>query len=787
MVRLLHLSVWVLLLGLLSGCGDPVGKTWLTREEAAWARQHPVVDVYVLRSKPLPERKNSGVPFKGMEAYFLQYVEAQTGLRFNIVQAHSVQELMAATQGGRAMMLASINQDAIGDLNLNKHYYFTQPYSSQPLMAITRRDHPVVYDFNNLHGQKVAFIFNDNSRSWLLGDNASLKLVPVETPTQALLAIQERRADVGLVPETYARFLLRHRFPELTSSGALPGYYAIYRMGVSKSQPLLYAILRRSLERMSADDVDAARSAWEEQVAARPSVYNVFRSYAGEGIVLVLLFFALLLAIRTTTKLLRKARMGEAAKSEFLAVVSHEIRTPMNAIIAAGELLQTMPLGEQQRELVLQSNLAANSMLQLLNNILNASRLDAGQERLEPFFVDVGGILEGLVRLYALAAKMKGLELHYVCNLPPRALCLDPSHLQRVLHNLISNAIKFTDQGAVTLKADFREGKPGAERGWLVCQVMDTGIGVPLAAQKTIFDAFVQADADINRKFGGSGLGLAICKRLVELMRGRIALDSDGVSGATFTITLPVQLGQELARREPEPPLAEPPQKVGQGQLVLVVEDHPANQLMICEQLRQLGCATTVASTGLSSLSILKGKPDIQLILMDCSLPDINGYEAARRIRAQERAEGRALVPIVAISAANDDAHREKCMSSGMNGVLVKPLRIKDLQQILFLWLPDALPAVAAQRSEQSEDLWTLFVEHNERDYHKAVLAIQNTQWSSASQHLHRIYGAALTMRQPELAELARGLEDMLLQGITEGLAERMERLRALLDRLAGG
>ena len=126
-------------------------------------------------------------------------------------------------------------------------------------------------------------------------------------------------------------------------------------------------------------------------------------------------------------------------------------------------------------------------------------------------------------------------------------------------------------------------------------------------------------------------------------------------------------------------------------------------------------------------------------------------------------------------------------MSSGMNGVLVKPLRIKDLQQILFLWSPDALPAVAAQRSEQSEDLWTLFVEHNERDYHKAVLAIQNTQWSSASQHLHRIYGAALTMRQPELAELARGLEDMLLQGITEGLAERMERLRALLDRLAGG
>nr|WP_275899828.1 ATP-binding protein [Chromobacterium alkanivorans] len=758
----------------------------MSREEAEWVRRNPVVDVYVLRSKLAPNRKNSSVYYKGIEAYFLRHVGEKSGLSFNIVQVHSAQDLIDASRDGRAMMLASINQDAIGELNLNKDYYFTQPYSSQPLMAVTRRNHPVVYDYNNLHGQKVAFIFNDNSRSWLLDDNANLALVPVETPTQALLAIREQRADIGLVPENYARFLLNYRFPELTSSGAIPGYYAIYRMGVSKNQPLLYDILGRCLDDMSADDVDAVRSAWEEQVAARPSVYSVVRSYAGEGIVLVLLFFAMLLAMRTTTRLLRKARMGEAAKSEFLAVVSHEIRTPMNAIIAAGELLQTMPLGEKQRELVLQSNLAANSLLQLLNNILNASRLDAGQEGLEPSFVNVGAILEGLVKLYALAAKMKGLELRYVCELPERELRLDPSHLQRVLHNLISNAIKFTDKGTVTLQAKLRSGKAGSTRGVLLCQVIDTGIGVPLAAQKTIFDAFVQADAVAIRKSGGSGLGLAICKRLVGLMKGRISLDSDGVSGSTFTIRLPVLLGRAL-EWEAEEEAFDPPQAVGQGQLVLVVEDHPANQLMICEQLRQLGCRATVASTGMSSLSILKENPEIRLILMDCSLPDVSGYEVAWRIRAREREEGDALVPIVAISAANDDLHREKCMNSGMNGVLVKPLRLRDLQQMLFMWLPETLPvSESAEPSPQADGLWAMFIEHNERDYRQAVQAIQQTHWSTASQHLHRIYGAALTMEQGELAELARELEGMLLQGEAAGLSESMDALRATLDRLAG-
>ncbi|MCP1290111.1 ATP-binding protein [Chromobacterium sp. S0633] len=785
-MRFQHLSGLLVLCGVLSACADQGSKIPLSREEEAWVSRNPVVDVYVLRSKPAAKRKNSNVHYKGVEAFFLQYVSEKSGLRFNIVQVHSAQALIEASGNGRAMMLASINQDAIGELNLNKNYYFTQPYSSQPLMAITRRDYPVVFDHDNLHGRKLAFIFNDNSRSWLLGDHANPDLVAAETPTQALLAIQDRRADIGLVPESYARFLLNYRFPDLSSSGALPGYYAIYRMGVSKHQPLLYAILRRSLDTMSADDVDAARSAWEEQVAPRPSVSSVFRSYAGEGTLLVLLFFVLLLVIRTTTLLLRKARTGEAAKSEFLAVVSHEIRTPMNAIIAAGELLQTMSLGEKQRELVLQSNLAASSLLQLLNNILNASRLDAGQESLDPSFVNVGSILEDQVRLYALAAKMKGLELRYVHALPERAFWLDASHLQRVLHNLMSNAIKFTDKGTVTLKADLRRGKSSRKRGVLVCQVIDTGIGVPLAAQKNIFDAFVQADSVATRKFGGSGLGLSICKRLVELMQGRITLDSDGASGTILTIKLPVRLGPALVKEAAEEEASGPPQAVGQGQLVLVVEDHPANQLMICEQLRQLGCRATVASTGMSSLSILKEHPEVRLILMDCSLPDISGYEATRRIRAWEREEGGALLPIVAISAANDDLHRERCMDSGMNGVLVKPLRLRDLQHILLMWLPDAAPVSEAVESPpQVSGLWQMFIEHNERDYRQAVRAVQHAHWSTASQHLHRISGAALTMEQRELAELARELEGMLLQGGAEGLDERMDALRAMLDQLA--
>ncbi|QOZ84477.1 MULTISPECIES: ATP-binding protein [Chromobacterium] len=786
MVQKYYRGLCFILLTQLQACGIDGLHTNLNQEEKDWIAQHREVEVYLLRTTPVLRNKSGEVRFRGIEYYYLKHIERQTGLRFKFTLQPSAKEWVTTLASSKPPMLASVNQDTISQLSLNKNYYFTQPYSTQSLMVISRRNQKPIYNANDLQGLTLAFIFNDNSRSWMARDGLNVSFYPVDTSTMTLRSLVDMKADIALVPETYARFMLNHRFPELKSSGSMPGYYAIYSFGISKSQPLLYRIIQKTMDNMTADDVDDVRTDWENEIATRPTAYTVMRTYAGEGAILLLAFFLLLWTVRRANILMRKAQMGEEAKSEFLAVISHEIRTPMNAIIAAGELLHAMPMSEKQHQLVVQSNLAANSLLQLLNNILSTSRLDAGQETLELSFVDAGNILNGLSTLYRLAAETKGLQMHYATELPSCTLLLDPSHLQRVLHNLLSNAIKFTKQGSITLQACFRMDSAKPTHGMLICRVSDTGIGIKEEAQKAVFSPFVQADPSINRQFGGSGLGLAISKRLVELMKGRISLYSDGHSRTTFTIEIPTEIGGPL-NKEPIVPLGElSGSEIGYNQRVLVIEDHPANQQLIRDQLLELGCEVSIASNGMSGLSILRELSDVKLILLDCHLPDVNGYEVAQRIRAEEKAENLPLTPIIAISATNDYQHQEKCMSSGMNGLLVKPLRLADLQKILSMWLTDvSVEKIAKPPSSYDANLWDLFIEYNEADFAGVDSAIKQQQWDVARQHAHRIYGLALSMDVPELVTVAGKLEQLLVEHQVDALAPALAQLRAALDAIA--
>ena len=723
----------------------------LTQQEVAWIAANPVLRVGVFEDL-LPFEYMSSGQLRGLSAKYLRLIGLRTGLHFEPV--------LTTTRSARKDMLISGEVDILStrrrsdDPAQDRGMLYTLPYNTSSTILVSRFGDQPLAGLQQLAHKRLVMLGREVYGAFLRHEAPGVTIITAQNAVDMMAMVKDGKADAAIASEwLLIPYLSRQYQGVLLISGVVPQLHTGVSMAVRDSDEILLSILEKALTSITGDERKAIFDAWFADMNLDiPTIRSIAAHYAGELWLLLAIVLLLIILVWQSRLQRRRAVQREREKAMFLAVMSHEIRSPMNAVLAAVELLEHTPLDEQQRHFTGLANTGANTLLRLVDDVLDISKMEAGQLRLNLEPVDLWSLLQEQVDDYRGYAEEKRLTLTLTGQRPVVSALLDDQRVAQVLRNLISNAIKFTEHGGVEVQLLLPDAQPGATSQALI-RVVDTGIGLSDQAQAALFRPYARARQSFKRS-GGTGLGLVICRRLVRLMQGELTLSSVPGSGTQVEVRLPAEWAGAL-----EPPVraADPDAASREVSLwVLVSGGEYTDQQAVQALLRGFGLGVRLAAKGDETLALFN-QHRVDLVLID----EHQAFNLSGPMRDVERQQQRGHCPIIAMSQVTGNDYLERCFEAGLDGVLSKPVRQDKLQQMIELWCDQVLIPAAQVHSASGQEREGR-QEALRQDLNRLFSAVALRDRPVALQAAHRLKGAAQTVGWTAIAAGAEGIESLL-------------------------
>nr|WP_315413580.1 transporter substrate-binding domain-containing protein [uncultured Pseudomonas sp.] len=788
----------------------------LSRNELRWMAEHPRVKVTVIDNFPPLAFRGENGEFLGITADVLAKITLLTGLKFDVQGGKSGEELFDQVKHHDADVLLGF----IPSMEREGELRFTRPFLTNPFVLISRIADTDVQTPDDLEGKRVAVTRGSAIQDYLRRHVPSAQLVVVDSIHDSIALVAQGKADASINSLISARYLVSSAYPDqlhITSMVSIDSGRVAF--ATERGALELYSIMEKALFSISPEEMDELTNRWRSKFVVDESYWMQHRTSILQGFAMA----ALLLLVaggwiaylrtlvnrrkqaeRALSELVEKLRVAKdgadeanRAKTRFLATMSHEIRTPMNAIIGMLELaMKKADKGVMDRFAIDVASGAAHGLLDLIGDILDIARIESGHLSLTPQRANVRELVESVARVFEGLARQKQLRLQLELNLKVQQdVLIDPLRFKQVLSNLLSNAIKFTAVGEVRLVLQTEPGT-SSERLNVRVRVEDTGIGISPEDQQRLFAPFTQV-GDSALSGSGSGLGLSISRTLCEMMGGQLLLNSEPGQGTRIEVVLSLPLLAPLEAPVEQTNDVSPVQQVLN---ILVVDDYPANRLLLSQQLSYLHHRVSEASDGLQGLAMWR-KGHFDVVITDCNMPLMNGYDLARAIRQEEQG---ARCLILGFTANAQLEERQRCLDAGMDDCLFKPISLKDLAECLGgtvgagVLLPEEVSSTAQPGEVDIDSIEQLsygnpglmkqllhdLTSSTEEDAGQLLKLYAKNDLQALGELAHRVKGGARIIKSQALIQCCERLEAACNGQDEQALTVAVDALHLALERL---
>ncbi|MHC8306611.1 transporter substrate-binding domain-containing protein [Pseudomonas sp. PB3P13] len=774
--------------------------------EQQWLDRHPRLRVAINQNLMPVSFLDSEGKLLGIAADVLAKVSLRTGLHFDIRPTKSVAQMLEWINTGQVDLVAGVSPS----IERETHLRFTRPFLTSPIVLVTRIGPGNPATLDDMAGKTLAITQGNSAGEFIRQYFPQIKLVDAPLTAEAMAMVASGETDGAINSLIGARYMIsrlyRDRLQVTSTVGTDP---ARATLATSRDAVELHSILDKVLLSIAPEEIDELTLYWRNDLMVEQSFWlrnrqGIIQAFAAAGLLLVLALSWIVWQrrqIRLRQQLLSQLQEAKdvaddanRAKTTFLATMSHEIRTPMSALLGMLELaLKKADEGLVDRSAIEVASDAGQQLLGLIGDILDIARIESGRLTLAPERANLRSLTESVCRVFEGLARQKKLD--WRVELDERSdqeVWVDPTRFKQVLSNLLSNAIKFTREGQVSLTLQIEPGLPGhlQVRVW----IEDTGIGISASDQQRLFSSFVQAGNNPYSARQGSGLGLVISRTLCEMMGGRLQLYSILGGGTRIGLSLDLPTLQALPASEPTEKAAVATRPL----TILVIDDYSANRLLLTRQLSYLGHSVMDAEDGQQGLEKWR-KHEFDVLITDCNMPVLSGYELAAAIRDDERAQGLPPTLILGFTANAQPGEKTRCLEAGMDDCLFKPIRLADLSTWLAARFATVVPVEEAAPPEidlsglqryagTDRELITQLLadlaETNRRDRQDLLKAHAGGHSHELSTLAHRIKGGALMVRADHLVQCCEALEQACSDGDAALIDAAVDQLQQAMTRL---